>query len=155
GAEIVSDSPDLDSIRIQVAVDQIEAIAALPDVTFIHPKQDAMTSRVVKSPQDWSQSGPKNAVVDDRGPEREEGAATVRRLVSSALLGGQSGGPLINVGTGVGSQSSEGDVAHRANSARGVFNVNGTGIKIGVLSDGVSNLAASQALGDLGPVTVL
>src|SRR5262249_52928281 len=57
--------------------------------------------------------------------------------------------------TGVGSQSSEGDVAHRANSARGVFNVDGTGVKIGVLSDGVSNLAASQALGDLGPVTVL
>jgi hypothetical protein len=28
-------------------------------------------------------------------------------------------------------------------------------VKIGVLSDGVTNLAASQALGDLGPVTVL
>src|SRR5262245_38436125 len=155
GAEIVSASPDLNSIRIQVAVDQIEAIAALPDVTFLQPKQGAMTSRVVKAPQDWSQTGPKNAVADDRGTTREERAATVRSLVSSALSGGQSGGPLINVGTGVGSQSSEGDVAHRANSARGTFNVNGTGIKIGVLSDGVSNLAASQALGDLGPVTVL
>src|SRR5499427_9885635 len=45
--------------------------------------------------------------------------------------------------------------AQRAFSARGAFNVDGTGIKIGVLSDGVTNLAASQALGDLGPVTVL
>ena len=36
------------------------------------------------------------------------------------------------------------------------FGVNGAGIKIGVLSDGATNLAASQALGDLpGDVTVL
>src|SRR5262252_2357042 len=45
--------------------------------------------------------------------------------------------------------------AQRAFSARDAFNVDGTGIKIGVLSNGVTNLAASQALGDLGPVTVL
>ena len=38
---------------------------------------------------------------------------------------------------------------------RDSFNIDGTGIKIGVLSDGVTNLAASQASGDLGPVTVL
>src|SRR5499427_6782034 len=45
--------------------------------------------------------------------------------------------------------------AQRAFSARDAFNVDGTGIKIGVLSNGVTNLAQSQALGDLGPVTVL
>ena len=48
-----------------------------------------------------------------------------------------------------------GDVTHRANLARGVFHTTGAGIKIGVLSNGVANLAASQALGDLGAVTVL
>src|SRR4030095_2843858 len=106
GAEVVSDSPDLNSVRIQVAVGQIEAIAALPDVTFIQPKQDAMTSRVVRAPQDWSQPGQQNAVVDDRnGMRRDERAARIRSLVSSALSGGPSGGPLINVGTGQGSQS--------------------------------------------------
>ena len=71
--------------------------------------------------------------------------------MSAALLDEASA----NAGTGVGSRSSEGDVAHRAFSARGAFNVDGTGIKIGVLSDGVTNLAASQASGDLGPVTIL
>src|SRR5262249_52733593 len=55
----------------------------------------------------------------------------------------------------VGNVASEGDTTHRASTARGTFNVNGTGIKIGVLSDGVTNLAASQASGDLGTVTVL
>ena len=57
--------------------------------------------------------------------------------------------------TGQGSRSSEGDVTHLAFAARGAFGVNGTGLRIGVLSDGVTNLAASQARGDLGPVTVL
>src|SRR5207247_5878285 len=40
-------------------------------------------------------------------------------------------------------------------AARGAFHVDGTGVKIGVLSDGVTNLAASQARDDLGPVIVL
>ena len=52
--------------------------------------------------------------------------------------------------------TSAGDVAHRANSARTTHSVDGTGIGIGVLSNGVSSLAARQASGDLpARVTVL
>ena len=52
--------------------------------------------------------------------------------------------------------TSEGDVAHRADQARRRFGVDGTGIGIGVLSDGVDSLAARQASGDLpARVTVL
>ncbi len=52
--------------------------------------------------------------------------------------------------------TSEGDVAHRADLARSHFGVDGTGFGIGVLSDGVDTLAARQATGDLPPtVTVL
>ncbi|MGH7785059.1 MAG: hypothetical protein ACREO5_14620, partial [Candidatus Binatia bacterium] len=54
-----------------------------------------------------------------------------------------------------GSVTSQGDTTHQANLARSTIGPDGTGIKIGVLSDGVVSLAASQALGDLGPVTVL
>ncbi|HEY7292846.1 MAG TPA: S8 family serine peptidase [Vicinamibacterales bacterium] len=57
--------------------------------------------------------------------------------------------------TGQGSRSSEGDVTHLAFAARGAYHIDGTGLKIGVLSDGVRNLAASQARGDLGSVTVI
>jgi hypothetical protein len=52
--------------------------------------------------------------------------------------------------TGQGSRSSEGDKTHRAFAARGTFRVDGTGVKIGVLSDGACSIAASQATGDLG-----
>ena len=52
--------------------------------------------------------------------------------------------------------TSEGDVAHRANSARRTHKVDGTGIGIGVISDGVRSLADRQATGDLpARVTVL
>ena len=52
--------------------------------------------------------------------------------------------------------TSEGVVAHRANSARTTHSVDGTGIGIGVLSDGVRSLADRQASGDLpARVTVL
>ena len=52
--------------------------------------------------------------------------------------------------------TSAGDVAHRANLARQTHGIDGTGVGIGVLSDGVHTLAARQASGDLpAQVTVL
>jgi len=51
--------------------------------------------------------------------------------------------------------STEGDVAHRAALARSLYGVTGSGVAIGVISDGVSSLAARQATGDLPSVTVL
>jgi hypothetical protein len=55
----------------------------------------------------------------------------------------------------VGDVTSEGDVTHRANTARSNFGVNGAGVKVGVLSDGVDSLDTSQSTLDLGAVTVL
>jgi hypothetical protein len=147
GAAVVNFVPEHDSVRIQVDIGQIEAISALSDVIYVQPKQDGMGSSVDRTAQD----SPQPAVSHDRGPEFDSRVSKVHSLVSAALLDEA----LATAGTGVGSRSTEGDVTHRAFSARGTFNVDGTGIKIGVLSDGVTNLAASQASGDLGPVTVL
>ena len=52
--------------------------------------------------------------------------------------------------------TTEGDVAHEADVARQDYGVDGTGIGIGVLSDGIDSLADRQATGDLpARVTVL
>ena len=48
----------------------------------------------------------------------------------------------------------EGDHAHAADVVRGM-GITGSGIKVGVLSDGVNSLAAEQSLGRLPAVTVL
>jgi len=52
---------------------------------------------------------------------------------------------LVNTGT----VTSQGDTAHAAELARSTFPIDGTGVKVGVLSDGVDSLAARQATGDL------
>ena len=51
--------------------------------------------------------------------------------------------------------TSEGDKAHNAPAARSTYHVNGSGVKVGVLSDSVDHLASVQATGDLPGVTVL
>jgi len=51
--------------------------------------------------------------------------------------------------------TSEGDKAHHTQSARQTCGVDGSGIKIGVISDSVDYLSQVQASGDLPPITVL
>jgi hypothetical protein len=57
--------------------------------------------------------------------------------------------------TSTGSVDGQGDTCHRAIAARSTFAVDGTGVRVAALSDSVDFLAASQGLGDLGPVNVL
>ncbi|GAA4553621.1 S8 family peptidase [Amycolatopsis samaneae] len=52
-------------------------------------------------------------------------------------------------------QVSEGDKAHGADTARAKYGVNGSGVKVCVLSDGVDSLAKSQGAGELPDVDVL
>ena len=51
--------------------------------------------------------------------------------------------------TRVGSVQTQGDAAMMSDTARSTFGVDGTGIPIGVISDGVDQIAVSQATGDL------
>ena len=52
--------------------------------------------------------------------------------------------------------TTEGDVAHRADVARSTYGVDGAGVVVGVISDGVETLADQQATGDVpAGVTVL
>ena len=60
----------------------------------------------------------------------------------------------LHVGFTLGSDTS-GDVAHQGNVARPEFSVDGTGIKVGVLSDGIDSAAAEQAAGRLSAVTAI
>ena len=77
---------------------------------------------------------------------------TQQVLVRSAAA--RAGAP--NIATTRTVDTSEGDVAHQANVARQTHSVDGTGIGIGVISDGVVTLADQQATGDVpARVTVL
>src|SRR5262249_4850619 len=139
-----------------------EAIANLPDVRFIQPDPQAMLDRSAK--EDAKPDQGRRMVDDVHGvpssfsvrPGFQQRGTNVKSFLGGVLGGGsQTNVTGTNAPTGVGSRSSEGDVTHRANIARGTFHIDGTGTKIGVMSNGVDGLAQSQALGDLGTVTVL
>jgi hypothetical protein len=143
--EILQVSEEYQSVRASLPISRLEAIAGLPQVRFIQPKQGYKLSQQMRRPA--------ISIPSSRGHEIFASRATyIQQLISEALAADKI---LPNGTLSVGSVASEGDATHRAATARGTFNVDGAGIKIGVLSDGVTNLASAQALGDLGAVTVL
>jgi hypothetical protein len=48
-----------------------------------------------------------------------------------------------------GSVNTEGDAVHRTSNVRSTYGENGTGVKVGIISDGVDSRASAQATGDL------
>jgi hypothetical protein len=152
GAKILVSTPNYNSIRVEVGLDSLESIAASPEVRYIQAKQEAMTARnnsaLVTTP---------SAGISLRAdfPLR---AARVRERLTKALVRYSQDDSPIDPGAGmnVGQRQSEGDITHRANIARSRYGIDGTGVKIGVLSNGVVSLSQSQATGDLpADVTVL
>ena len=137
GAEILSTSAAESTVRIHIGIDRVLALAAMPDVVFVQPRQDATTSRRV----------PRS--------ERAGLRAALARSITGVTAAGAQHSNVTPAPTGKGSRSSEGDLTHLAVAARAAFRTTGAGIRIGVLSDGVRNLEASQASGDLGPVKVI
>jgi hypothetical protein len=145
GGEIILVAKLYQSIRARVSIVQLETIAALPQVRFIQPKQGSRNSQRVQRP-----------TLPAREGELSAGFALRANEIREQLLGELASSVVLPDGTlSVGSVASEGDTTHRASTARGVFNVDGTGIKIGVISDGVTSLTAAQTTGDVGLVTVL
>src|SRR5579884_233469 len=141
GALIWYSNARFHSIRAVVPAAQIESIAASPDVTFIVPKVQSMTS-----------STPRLHADPLLRPSFNQRAARIKKLLAAALQAKAAGA--ITNGTGQGSVTTQGDATHRAFDARGAFAVNGAGLKIGVLSDSVNATGAltlAQASGDMPP----
>ena len=135
--ELVKMSPG--DLQLHVDLDQIEAIAAQPEVVFVQPRQRAFTSRIGRPP----------------AAGRLTPGALRRAAAANAVRQALDGPYTDAIGPGQGSVSSQADITHRSAVFRGLTGFTGAGVKIGVLSDGVCSLAASQASGDLGAVTVL
>jgi len=144
GVRIIRSDPAYHNIRAFVSSYQLESVASLPEVIFIAPRSEAMTV--------GAGLNLKGLLKRQTSPGFAQRAATVREKLSSPLA---SQGLGLSC-TGRGSVTSEGYATHRVDDACATFGVTGAGVKIGVLSDGASNLAFSQASGDLpADVTVL
>ena len=134
------------TIRAEVPFNKLEEIAALPAVIAIREPGKGFTSRFDPSSLP---SGLVSALATNAGFEGRAVTASAQLRASLAKMSARSPRAMFvdNI--------TEGDKTHRALDGRNAFGVNGTGVKIGVISDGVDSLAARQATGDLPPVVTV
>ncbi|WP_414638426.1 S8 family serine peptidase [Actinophytocola sp.] len=132
GATLKSVSTRYGTIRADVPLAAINAIAARKDVRKIEVAGGAMTAHELD----------RNA--QPAKPESKEAKAARIEAKTRAALTNRAG-----------AIDSEGDRAHNADTSRDQVGVTGVGAKICALSDGVDSLAASQAAGELPAVDVL
>ena len=131
GAKVKTVSTRYGSIRAEVPLTAVTAVAARSDVRLVEEAGGAMTARQL-NPNEKSEPESKAAK-----------QARIAKNTRAALA--DKAGPI----------DSEGDRAHNADSARQDIGVTGIGVKICALSDGVDSLATSQAAGELPAVDVL
>jgi hypothetical protein len=149
GAEIVSSFPEYHSITARLPLSVIENLAERSDIIFIQPKLDAMTNQSANSGYEApligsiSETKTTNPWKIRPATDFQTRAARVREFLASELGNAPSTGTV----------TSQADTTHRAGLARTLANVDGAGLKIGVLSNGVNTLASRQASGDL-PATL-
>jgi subtilisin-like proprotein convertase family protein len=143
---VVATSAAHNSVRAWMPLANLESLASLSYVSAVRPALQARTNRADPP------NVPLAKLRDSSWPQR---AAHVRAAMEQAM---KSGGAVRlsapGATTNVGAAQSQGDAAHEANRARKFFNVDGTGVKVGVLSDSDDGKEASIASGDLRPDTV-
>ena len=166
GGEIVYSSARFISITAKLPLGVLEQLAASDAVRYIQPWLPAVHNS-------WRTNGldnyKKNYVVDykkepvnylnkdfsNKKINRKRDFITredvVRKKINAFLNQDQTDRKTDFIG----SVTSEADVTHKAALARTTFGINGAGVKIGVLSDGVDGMATSQASGDLPAVVTI
>ena len=129
-------------IRADVPFNRLEELAGNAEIIAIQEALQAATHRL-----DAPASAASAPAVSSAPALSKEQMVVAKRAAMRERLRTALTGMAVNV--------SQGDKTHRAEEARNFFGVNGSGVKIGVLSDGVDSLATAVATGDLSPVTVL
>ncbi len=150
GAKIITSVPQYRTVQVRVSIDAVETIANYPEVIYVQSKQDPIFWQEPPSPDN------KRVVDPDHLSRTRPGFEERERIISKKIALALNNFQLDSYTSANGGvRKSEADKTHKADLSRNTYGFDGTGIKIGVLSNGVRNLAAAQASGDLGPVTVL
>ena len=166
GGSVVDSFERYRAVRARLPTEALEALAAEDAVSRIEPADVAVTNADAAGQGDRNgfeverSSGDLVRWPRDASPGQSVPGGVPRSLdVAGRGIGAAPGDPHAPRSEADGSDkenTTEGDIAHGAAAARERFGVDGAGIGIGVLSDGVETLADRQATGDLPPhVTVL
>ena len=165
GGEIIFSSQKFSSITVNLpllALEQVAGITAVKTVKpWIEPVHNSRNSATSEKSKSVSAKSPKSILYVDKSiesvsaisnnfPDFVTRSETVTKLIKEAL-----GLHANNNQTFTGTIISEADVTHKVALARSVFGTTGSGVKIGVLSDGVDGYADSQASDDLPAVITI
>ena len=158
GGSVVDNVERYRMVRARLPMEALEALAAEDAVSRIDPADVAATNAEATGPRDlevhWSSRGSLRWAEDPSAGQSLPSSDAANH--DEAGVPGESDAARSEADASAKENTSEGDAAHAAPSARERFGVDGTGIGIGVLSNGVETLADRQATGDLPPhVTVL
>ena len=161
GGEIISAYEQFDAIRAKLSLESLEKIAGLDEVKFIRQAEEPVTNgsaanRSTNRPtKTEGVSRPTRAERVERVRERlRQSLPVIARRVKTTVNPGFSAGARKNAPAFTGAINSQGDAAHRADQVR-ALGINGAGVRIGVLSNGVDSLSAEQMAGELPAVTVV
>ncbi|HKQ75439.1 MAG TPA: S8 family serine peptidase [Blastocatellia bacterium] len=161
GGEVISAHEQFDAIRAKLPLDALETIAGLDEIKFIRPARESISDGQAAM---QSSSGRSAASAAPRQTRAERAERVREQLRKSLPFIAKQANPTVNPGFNAGRRNlipaftgavnSQGDAAHRADQVR-ALGINGNGVRIGVLSDGVDALAAQQLAGELPAVTVV
>jgi uncharacterized repeat protein (TIGR01451 family) len=161
GGEVVYSYEQFGAIRARLPMGALEAIAGLDEIKFIGPAEEGMNNgagvRRSVNGQGKAAAAPRPTRAERRERVREQlrqALPLIAKRTNPAVSPGLNAGGRKFVPAFTGAVNSQGDVAHRADQVR-ALGINGNGVRIGVLSDGVDSLAALQMAGELPAVTVV
>lgn len=148
GGVVTNSVPEYRSVRVNLPLLAVEQLAARPEVAQIRSAEMGYVHQV-PSPPGWpvSRKMERNRAIARQlgrffgsGPRKQSGFGQPFRFPQASFFVGPD---------------FSGDAAHQANVARASFGLDGTGVKIGVVSGGVASLLSEQAAGRLPPVQVI
>jgi len=158
GGEEILAFKQYDAIRARIPLLQLEFLASSRNIKFIKRAMKMQTQRATQD-EIAARSAKSQSFASRAGRVREQLPQAMRTFEAQ-----DPAQPIPNVGA----VTTAGDVAHRAATARATFGVNGSGVKVGVLSDSYNRFGAASSnvlAGDLPgsgnpngfttPVTVL
>ncbi len=182
--EVLSTATEMKRLRVRLPIDLLEAVAQRSEIRSIRmpppimsngrlrrqsdgdkPGRETLERKAARLRADFKRALPAVTGTESASAENSEtrtpvvaaeaaapaATANGRRVTTSRVTVAEAAEAVVT-----GPPNSQGDAAHRANDVRNTFGADGTGVKIGVISDSVRYLDRSQANGNLPKdVTVL
>ncbi len=164
GGQIIYSLPRENTIRALLPPNAIESIAARSDVRFIERARQPLharriapnaslqktirtvgsssTAKNVRENNAFSAASKVSSAPSASAPSAKTKTFQVQTTIARQI---QQGFALSSTG----SVDPEGDIAHRAAQARQMYGIDGSGVRVGVLSDGMNSLTTAQQSGAL------